>query len=119
MNLAKLIVSTIVVSSIVMAHCGSCGTGSSKSHDEAHKNQKMEKSFSELNLSEKQEEKVRKINQNYKKAKKKIKAKREKALSKVLTADQMKQYKESKSSCSNKETKSDSVKKTDCDSCES
>ena len=69
-----------------------------KAHDEAHKNQKMEKRFSELNLSEKQEAQVRKINQNYKKAKSKIKAKREKALSKVLTADQMKQYKSKKSS---------------------
>ena len=48
MNLGKLIVSSLLISTIVMAHCGSCGTGSSKAHDEAHKNQKMEKRFSEL-----------------------------------------------------------------------
>ena len=102
------------MSSLVIAHCGSCGTGgSSKDHDESHKSEKMEQRLSDLNLTEKQESQVRKINKSYKKAKNKIKAKRIKALSKVLTAEQMKQYQSEKASSCGHE------KKSECSSCES
>ena len=115
MKITKIIVVSLMFGSVLMAHCGTCGTGDKTAKDHASPLKvKMEKRMAQLDLSDKQDAQVKKINQKYFKEMKKVKARHRKALSKVLTSDQMKQLSEKKdcSSCSDKkETGSCSEKK--------
>ena len=86
-------------STMLQAHCSSCGTGDMKSKEKTYSKKeyvksKVESLSSDLNLSKKQEKKLGKILKERKKELKQVRKKYRDEIKAILTEDQIKAFEE-------------------------